>query len=115
MVQQKTYQGRRGHILSQKDIDRMERIEENGKVKYFIPALTKLDAEDLDLQKIDELYDQGMSNKEIAAHFKNSLTWLNTRLIKLFGTSAKDKVRPEIKRRLQPPAFKKEENQNQDC
>ena len=100
MVQQKLHNGRSGHMLSQKDIDRMEKIIENGKVKYFIPALKPISAESLDKKMIADFYSQGKKNKDIAEHLGKSLTWLNTRLMTLFGTSAQSKIMEELNKQI---------------
>lgn len=82
--------GNDGYLLSEDDFNKIVKIAEGGKVKYFIPAkrLTHQKVEPTK-EELREMFIKGMKHSEIAEHFGNSESWLQTRLKKHFGTTSR--------------------------
>ena len=88
MVQIFTFNGVVGTLLTESDLSTMVELREiHGKKKYFIPS-KKSKRPAFSREELVELINSGKSFSEIANYYEKSISWLNAKLLNIFGTSS---------------------------
>ena len=97
MVQLGEVDGVKGYIFSQKDLDKMIKIEWKGKTKYFISQKlnVKRGPKIFDKDECLKLILEGKSLQDVAEIFGRSKSYMVTNCVRIFGTSSVTKIREQ--------------------
>jgi hypothetical protein len=88
MVQVYTMNGIVGTLLTESDLNKMiEFVDGRGKKKYFIPC-KKSCCPVFDSEELKKLIREGKTNDELAEYYGKSASWINSKLITVFGTTS---------------------------
>ena len=98
MVQQYKHENAHGYLLTQKDLDRMIRIEsvnKNGsvKIRFFIPNLTAIKKAEPSRQEFHKRICDGETIAMIVESVGKSKSWVLAKLRYHFGTTRLDAIR----------------------
>jgi len=85
----------KGTLLTVDEYNRIEIIETDEELLYFIPSTKKLNEEEIN-NNIEDMILKNMMKSEICKYYKMSRGWLNGRLKKIYNTYDLTEIRKSL-------------------